>query len=437
MSISDKLDRQYEHFKSKILLLKPTVHRRRQALLKNWLHKLDEPTTIETWQRLRNTYAKELLKQLLTDKFDFPFNKNAPEVLQNFRSRTRYNSSFRKNTLSQKVVSRPNLLTTRRLAHTAPEQDTSYLGSLRKQVNPSLKKNDLVPDRTTESNIRPSSIKKPFIDRQRSESVKSHKANSSCQENSTGVTPGQDVKRNILSDESSISDTQTAKRWRTKARQLEQVVAAQRIRIDHLEEVIRSLRLQKNREIERIETFHKVKIDDLSRVQTDNLKKMKNVQDLHPAEKELLSVPGNTALEFDAVLAAAQNIKLSAEEEKVETIPFYTTLSQVNSYPQESVYLQNQKHAKARDSILFSETTYKSSESEAPRDKNHDQYFEYLSKFQNTMTKIVSENKNSNINLSVTVSNLDINTTHDEKDDNSVTIDSDLDEGRSLYINEL
>ena len=245
MSISDKLDRQYEHCKRKILLLKPTVHRRRQALLKNWLHKLDEPTTIETWQRLRNTYAKELLKQLKTDKFDFPFNKNAPEVLQNFRSRTRYNSSFRKNTLSQKVVSRPNLLTTRRLAHTAPEQDTSYLSSLRKQVNPPPKNNDLVLDITTESNIRPSSSKKPFIDRQRSDSVKSHKANSSYQENSTGITPEQDVKKSILSDESSIADIQTAKRWRTKARQLEQVVAAQRIRIDHLEEVIRSLRSQK------------------------------------------------------------------------------------------------------------------------------------------------------------------------------------------------
>ena len=108
MSVLDKLDRQYEHLKREIILLKPTVHRRRQALLKNWLNKLDEPTTIETWQRLRNTYAKELLKQLKKDKFDFPFNKNAPEVLQNFRRRTGYKSSFRKNPLPQKVVSRPN-----------------------------------------------------------------------------------------------------------------------------------------------------------------------------------------------------------------------------------------------------------------------------------------------------------------------------------------
>ena len=104
-----------------------------------------------------------------------------------------------------------------------------------------------------------------------------------------------DSKTTILPNESSTVDTQTTKRWRTRARQLEQVVAAQKIRINHLEEVIRSLKLQKNREIERIETFHKVKIDDLSRVQTDNLKKMKNVRDLHPAEKELISIPGNAA----------------------------------------------------------------------------------------------------------------------------------------------
>eukprot|EP00944_MAST-04C_sp_MAST-4C-sp1_P003875 g3875.t1 len=412
MSVLDKLDRQYEHLKREIILLKPTVHRRRQALLKNWLNKLDEPTTIETWQRLRNTYAKELLRQLKKEKFDFPFNKNAPEVLQNFRRRTGYKSSFRKNPLPQKVVSRPNHSAKRRLVHKAPEQDTSRLGS---KIESPLKKNNSGSDRTTALNADPMSPKKPFIQ------LKSEL----------------DSKTTILPNDSSTVDTQTARRWRTRARQLEQVVAAQKIRINHLEEVIRSLKLQKNREIERIETFHKVKIDDLSRVQTDNLKKMKNVRDLHPAEKELISIPGNAALEFDAVLAAAKNISLSMEEKQTETIPFYTTLSQLNSYPQKSAYLQNQKEKKVRDSSRFIKTTHKSSQSGACIDKNDDQYFEYLDKFQNTMTKIVSQNKKFNLNLSVTVSNLDSNRKHDGEDDISVTTDSGLDEGRSLYLDEL
>ena len=412
MSVLDKLDRQYEHLKREIISLKPTVHRRRQALLKNWLNKLDEPTTIETWQRLRNTYAKELLRQLKTEKFDFPFNKNAPEVLQNFRRRTGYKSSFRKNPLPQKVVSRSSLYAK---MHKAPEQDTSRLGSLIEQANPRPRQNESEPDRTTESNANPVSPKKPF----------------------TQLKSELDSKTSILTDDSSTIDIHTAKRWRTKARQLEQVVAAQKVRISHLEEVVRSLKLQKNREIERIETFHKVKIDDLSRVQTDNLKKMKNVRDLHPAEKELISIPGNAALEFDAVLAAAKNISLSMEEKQTETIPFYTTLSQLNSYPQKSAYLQNQKEKKVRDSSRFIKTTHRSSESVACIDKNDDQYFDYLDKFQNTMTKIVSQNKNSNLNLSVTVSNLDSNRKDDGDDYISVTTDSGLDEGRSLYLNEL
>ena len=41
------------------------------------------------------------------------------------------------------------------------------------------------------------------------------------------------------------------------------------------------------------------------------------------------------------------------------------------------------------------------------------------------------------LNLSVTVSNLDSNRKHDGEDDISVTTDSGLDEGRSLYLDEL
>ena len=88
---------------------------------------------------------------------------------------------------------------------------------------------------------------------------------------------------------------------------------------------------------------------------------MKNVRDLHPAEKELISIPGNAALEFDAVLAAAKNISLSMEEKQTETIPFYTTLSQLNSYHKKRLFTKP-KEKKFRDSSRFIKTTHKSSE---------------------------------------------------------------------------
>ena len=74
--------------------------------------------------------------------------------------------------------------------------------------------------------------------------------------------------------------------------------------------------------------------------------------DLHPAEKELISIPGNAALEFDAVLAAAKNISLSMEEKQTETIPFYTTLSQLNSYPQKKAPIYKTKKEKKKLEIL-------------------------------------------------------------------------------------
>ena len=58
MSLSHKLDQEYETTRKKIVKLKPNIHRRRQVRVKNWLKKLDEPTTVLTWQRLRNKYAK-------------------------------------------------------------------------------------------------------------------------------------------------------------------------------------------------------------------------------------------------------------------------------------------------------------------------------------------------------------------------------------------
>ena len=78
MSLSHKLDHEYETIRKRIIKLKPNIHRRRQVRVKNWLKKLDEPTTVLTWQRLRNKYAKNLVKQMTTEKdFSFPFNKNA------------------------------------------------------------------------------------------------------------------------------------------------------------------------------------------------------------------------------------------------------------------------------------------------------------------------------------------------------------------------
>ena len=41
------------------------------------------------------------------------------------------------------------------------------------------------------------------------------------------------------------------------------------------------------------------------------------------------------------------------EEKQTETIPFYTTLSQLNSYPQKSAYLQNQKEKKLKILVVF------------------------------------------------------------------------------------
>ena len=64
MSLSHKLDHEYETTRKKIVKLKPNIHRRRQVRVKNWLKKLDEPTTVLTWQRLRNKYAKNLVFEL-------------------------------------------------------------------------------------------------------------------------------------------------------------------------------------------------------------------------------------------------------------------------------------------------------------------------------------------------------------------------------------
>ena len=153
---------------------------------------------------------------------------------------------------------------------------------------------------------------------------------------------------------------------------------------------------------------------------------MKNVRDLHPAEKELISIPGNAALEFDAVLAAAKNISLSMEEKQTETIPFYTTLSQLNSYPQKAPIYKT-KREKVRDSSRFIKTTHKCSQSGACIDKNDDQYFEYLDKFQNTMTKITTEQKIQPQLVGYSVQP-DSNRKHDGEDDISVTTDSGLDE---------
>ena len=79
-------------------------------------------------------------------------------------------------------------------------------------------------------------------------------------------------RQNQFTSTKNIIIEQSTKRWRTKAMQLEKIVAGQKIRIIHLEQELKYLKAGQSREIERLEKFHEVQIDDLIRVQTNNLK---------------------------------------------------------------------------------------------------------------------------------------------------------------------
>ena len=80
-----KHDKEYEAIKLKINALMMDQKRGQQALVRNWLRKLNEPTTVSVWKRLRNKYALSLLNQMekRVAPFQEPFNKNPPSQLEN------------------------------------------------------------------------------------------------------------------------------------------------------------------------------------------------------------------------------------------------------------------------------------------------------------------------------------------------------------------
>ena len=409
MALPGKLDEEYENLKKKITKLIPNIHRRRQVLVKNWLKKLDEPTTIETWQRLRNKYARNLVHQLSHHSdFTFPFNKNAPEVLKNFQ--TGSNVCYSNGKSNHKIVTRANKRQSYHMENTKHNND----------INDKIHKNDnsIITNQQTESQkdkIKTKqsyrSTKPAYIETLYGKTKLKHSTNArnnySNEHKSKQHQSRQYEVEEISSDSKNnfgnVEDTDSndnseknsnVKRWRTKAMQLEKLVIAQKVRINHLEEEVKCLKSEKSREIERLENFHKVRIDDLSRIQTKNLKKLKDIQELHPAEKELISIPGNAAFEFDAVLLAAKSVPLNQHEEKTEIGSFFTTLSQTDLGNNSN----NNKDESSRKHIK-------------PTNKYETQkdYFNYLDRFQQTMNKIVSECKASNVNLSVTMNGLKTN----------------------------
>jgi hypothetical protein len=392
MALPGKLDEEYENLKKKITKLIPIIHRRRQVLVKNWIKKLDEPTTIETWQRLRNKYARNLENQLShNSKLTFPFNKNAPEVLKNFQPGSNVYYSNRKS--NQNIATRTNKRQSYHMENTKHNNEAeSQKNEKKTKQNNRNTKSAYTETLGTKTKLNHrTNPRNNYLDEYTSKQHQSrhHEAEETSSDNKNNFGSIEDTNSNDNSEKNS-----NVKRWRTKAIQLEKLVIAQKVRINHLEQEVKCLKSEKSREIERLEKFHKVRIDDLSRIQTKNLKKLKDIQELHPAEKELISVPGNAAFEFDAVLLAAKSVPLNQHEEKTEIGSFFTTLSQTDL----ANNTNNNKDAPCRKHLK-------------PTNKYERQkdYFNYLDRFQQTMNKIVSECKASNFNPSVTMNGLKTN----------------------------
>ena len=435
MSLSHKLDHEYETTRKKIVKLKPNIHRRRQVRVKNWLKKLDEPTTVLTWQRLRNKYAKNLVKQMTTEKdFSFPFNKNAPDVLKNFQaeSKVKYQKKHCRKHIhlgNNRMVnnnSNTRNITKNNEGHRNSQEEHHIHSSYLETLGEMSKANH---HDTNNSNYRHSHSQHETHNHQqshnyrRSDNIEDKSNNNYYLQQTHEMKDDNSNIQNQFTSTKNIIIEQSTKRWRTKAMQLEKIVAGQKIRIIHLEQELKYLKAGQSREIERLEKFHEVQIDDLSRVQTNNLKKLKEVQELHPAEKELISMPGNAMFEFDAVLSAAKSIPLNQHEEKNEAKSFYTTLSQINLNKNDKTDNKKKQYSTNRNYkadtiqvalnrkglqsfIAPNEMNDKDAAVLLNKQPNELDYFNYLDKFQQSMKQIVLENKTNSLNLSVTMNSL-------------------------------
>jgi hypothetical protein len=278
----NKRDREYETLKTLILEKNVSLKRTRQAIVRNWVKKLDEPTTVLVWKRLRNTYAQALLGQMDLPNFREPFNKNPPAQLGNF-------STHGKGVSRKKVA---------------------------KKASNSEEKGLLKTPTSTPKRMGNGSAASPYArnapqgkrDGEGYATSPSEKSPSRRAEKSNGKqTPGSRVKITSLglltpADKKYMHDAQALKeekvqleemhevsisKLKAKILQLETLISAQKARIEFLERESKDIKSHGKIELERNQSFFEARLKRMKSEHEQEKMRLAPAVQLHPAEIEL------------------------------------------------------------------------------------------------------------------------------------------------------
>lgn len=267
-----KHDKEYEAIKLKINALTIDQKRGQQALVRNWLRKLNEPTTVSVWKRLRNKYAHSLLNQMekKVASFQEPFNKNPPPQLENI----------------------------------------SFLRSTKKRpVSDSTRPRDTIPLKTSTSETseavisrkKATEVQSPGISAEPTEAQRTPPKRKQVSVKSLGLTTIADKKvlqqTKLLKEEKTKLEEELARleektdairnKWKAKAMQMQVVLDAQKVRIEFLERDNAELRASAKYDKERSEMFFKAEIRRLKKKHQAEINTLPKNKQLHPAEIEL------------------------------------------------------------------------------------------------------------------------------------------------------